>query len=42
LELSPAFAGDSLVSVEISRTFDGTTIADPKYFDFIDDKAVAA
>jgi DNA repair protein SbcC/Rad50 len=42
LELSPAFAGDSLVAVEISRTFDGTTIADPKYFEFVDDKAVAA
>ena len=42
LELSPAFAGDSLVAVEISRTFDGTTIADPKYLEFVDDKALAA
>lgn len=42
LELSPAFAGDSLLAVEISRSFDGTTIADPKYLEFVDDKAVAA
>lgn len=42
LELSPAFPGDSLIAVEISRTFDGTTIADPKYLEFVDDKAVAA
>ncbi|WP_322886433.1 AAA family ATPase [Sinorhizobium medicae] len=42
LELSPAFAGDSLITVEISRSFEGTTIADPRYFEFVDDKAVAA
>lgn len=42
LELSPAFAGDSLITVEISRSFDGSTVADPKFFEFVDDKAVAA
>jgi len=42
LELSPAFPGDSLIAVEISRSFDGTTIADPKYLEYVDDKAVAA
>jgi exonuclease SbcC len=42
LELSPAFAGDSLITVEISRSFDGNTVADPKFFEFVDDKAVAA
>ncbi len=42
LELSPAFAGDSLLAVEISRNFDGETIADPRFFEFEVDKAVAA
>jgi exonuclease SbcC len=42
LELSPAFAGDNLVTVEISRNFHGETIADPRYFNFEVDKAVAA
>lgn len=42
LELSPAFAGDSLITVEISRSFDGNTVADPKFFEFVDDRAVAA
>lgn len=42
LELSPAFAGDSLIAVEINRSADGTTIADPVYFDYVQDKAVAA
>ncbi|SMP62356.1 exonuclease SbcC [Noviherbaspirillum suwonense] len=40
LELSPAFAGDSLVTVEISRNFQGETIADPRFFEFEVDKAV--
>lgn len=42
LELSPAFAGDSLITVEISRNFAGDAVADPHFFTFEDDKAVAA
>ncbi len=42
LELSPAFAGDSLITVEISRNFVGDTVADPRFYVFEDDKAVAA
>lgn len=42
LELSPAFAGDSLVTVEISRNFAGDAVADPHFYVFEDDKAVAA
>ncbi|TDT92513.1 exonuclease SbcC [Azorhizobium sp. AG788] len=42
LELSPAFAGDSLITVEISRNFGGDAVADPHFYAFEDDKAVAA
>lgn len=42
LELSPAFAGDSLITVEISRNFAGDAVADPHFYAFEDDKAVAA
>ncbi len=42
LELSPAFAGDSLITVEISRNFAGDAVADPQFYAFEDDKAVAA
>lgn len=42
LELSPAFAGDSLITVEISRNFAGDTVAEPQFYVFEDDKAVAA
>lgn len=42
LELSPAYAGDSLVTIEISRNFQGETIADPRYFAFETDKAITA
>lgn len=42
LELSPAFAGDSLITVEISRNFAGDTVADPHFYAFENDKAVAA
>lgn len=42
LELSPAFAGDSLITVEISRNFAGDAVADPHFYTFEDDKAVAA
>lgn len=42
LELSPAFAGDSLITVEISQNFDGDAVADPHFYAFEDDKVVAA
>lgn len=42
LELSPAFAGDSLITVEISRNFEGTTVANSRAFGFEDDKVIAA
>lgn len=42
LELSPAFAGDSLITVEISRNFEGDAVADPHYYEFEYDKAVVA
>lgn len=42
LELSPAFAGDSLITVEISRNFAGDAVADPHFYAFEDDKVVAA
>ncbi|AMV41751.1 AAA family ATPase [Paraburkholderia caribensis] len=42
LELSPAFPGDSLIAVEISRNFDGEAVAMPRAFSFEDDHAIAA
>jgi exonuclease SbcC len=42
LELSPAFVGDSLITVEISRNFAGDAVADPHFYAFAEDKAVAA
>lgn len=42
LELSPAFAGDSLITVEISRNFLGDAVAIPHFYGFEDDNAVAA
>ncbi|RYG89980.1 hypothetical protein EU803_15295 [Loktanella sp. IMCC34160] len=42
LELSPAFPGDSLLTVEISRNFAGDAVADPQFYVFEDDKVVAA
>lgn len=42
LELSPAFVGDSLITVEISRNFAGDAVADPHFYAFEDDKVVAA
>lgn len=42
LELSPAFAGDSLITVEISRNFVGDAVADPHFYVYEDDKVVAA
>lgn len=42
LELSPAFAGDSLIAVEISRNFDGDAVATPRVWGFEEDRAIAA
>jgi len=42
LELSPAFAGDSLITVEISRNFIGDAVADSHFYAFEKDKALAA
>lgn len=42
LELSPAFPGDSLISVEITRNFVGDTIATSRAFSYVRDRAIAA
>ncbi len=42
LELSPAFAGDSLIAVEITRNFDGNAVATPRVLGFEEDRAIAA
>ena len=42
LELSPAFAGDSLIAVEITRNFNGDAVAMPHAFSYADDHAIAA
>ena len=42
LEMSPAFAGDSLITVEISRNYEGTTVASSNAFVFEDDNVFAA
>jgi exonuclease SbcC len=42
LELSPAFAGDQLITVELSRSSDGASIAEPTYHTWEPDRAVAA
>ena len=42
LELSPAFAGDSLITVEIGRNFGGEAVAKSRTFTFEDDHAIAA
>jgi exonuclease SbcC len=42
LELSPAFLGDSLISVEISRNFNGEAVATPRSFSFEADTAIAS
>ena len=42
LELSPAFEGDRLITVELSKTFDGKSVAAPRVFTFTPDKAIAA
>ena len=42
LELSPAFPGDSLIAVEITRNFEGDAVATPRAFSFEADRAIAA
>ncbi|CAN7761412.1 AAA family ATPase [Cupriavidus necator] len=42
LELSPAFPGDSLITVEITRNFEGEAVATPRAFIFEEDHALAA
>jgi DNA repair protein SbcC/Rad50 len=42
LELSPAFEGDRLITVELSRTSDGTAIATPTVLTYEKDTAIAA
>lgn len=42
LELSPAFEGDSLVTIELGRTANGDTLAIPKVITWEPDKALAA
>jgi DNA repair protein SbcC/Rad50 len=42
LELSPAFQGDSLISVEITRNFEGNAVATPLAFSYQRDRAIAA
>lgn len=41
LELSPGRLGESLVTVELSRSHDGTTLAEPNYHPFGKDPALA-
>jgi exonuclease SbcC len=42
LELSPAFEGDSLITVELGRTANGDSLAIPKVIPWAPDKALAA
>ena len=42
LELSPAFPGDSLMSIEITRNFEGDAVAASRAFGFEEDRAIAA
>ena len=42
LELTPAFAGDRLITVEITRSQAGTSLAEPTYRNWEPDSAVAA
>jgi exonuclease SbcC len=41
LELSPAQPGDSLVAVELSRSRSGKSVAQPEYFSYEEDSALA-
>jgi exonuclease SbcC len=42
LELSPAFAGDRLITVEVTRSGNGTSLVEPTYKNWVPDNAVAA
>lgn len=42
LELSPAFLGDSLITVEITHNAKGEAVANPRAFSFEVDRAIAA
>lgn len=42
LELSPAFADDQLITVELSRSNAGASVAEPTYYNWEPDQAVAA
>lgn len=42
LELSPAFEGDSLITVEIKKHVDGSTMTEPTYFKWREDPVRAA
>jgi DNA repair protein SbcC/Rad50 len=42
LELSPAFPGDSLIAVEMTRNFSGDAVATPRAFSYQQDRAIAA
>lgn len=42
LELSPAFAGDSLLTVEIGRGADGYSVSTPTPYGFVTDQVIAA
>lgn len=42
LELSPAYPGDSLITVEVARSFGGDAIVTPMAYSFERDRAIAA
>jgi exonuclease SbcC len=42
LELSPAFPGDQLITVELMRSPGGASVAEPTYRQWAPDRAVAA
>lgn len=42
LEISPAFPGDRLITVELSQTTDGKTVATPQELTFKPETAIAA
>src|SRR5271163_2295605 len=41
LELSPAFAGDQLITIELTRSTTGASLAEPTYHKWEPDRAVA-
>jgi len=42
LELSPAFDGDALVTIELDRSTEGSTVAEPHFYVWEPDRTVAA